>query len=119
MSTQKNLITLCFAAVFTLGLAACGGGGSDQSGDAAGTPMTPPPPTADEQTMAQDAVRLRTAMATAHGGLCALGRGAETAALQRPDHPDPVDLDDQPPSVTAWRPYSRSNWRGDGVLQRR
>ena len=27
MSTQKNLITLCFAAVFTLGLAACGGGG--------------------------------------------------------------------------------------------
>ena len=29
MSTQKNLITLCFAAVFTLGLAACGGGGGD------------------------------------------------------------------------------------------
>ena len=28
MSTHKNLITLCFAAVFTLGLAACGGGGS-------------------------------------------------------------------------------------------
>ena len=27
MSTQKNLITLCFATVFTLGLAACGGGG--------------------------------------------------------------------------------------------
>ena len=26
MSTQKNLITLCFAAVSTLGLAACGGG---------------------------------------------------------------------------------------------
>ena len=25
MSTQKNLITLCFATVFTLGLAACGG----------------------------------------------------------------------------------------------
>ena len=24
MSTQKNLITLCFATVFTLGLAACG-----------------------------------------------------------------------------------------------
>ena len=32
MSTQKNLITLCFAAVFTLGLAACGGGGG--GGDA-------------------------------------------------------------------------------------
>ena len=29
MSTQKNLITLCIATVFTLGLAACGGGGSD------------------------------------------------------------------------------------------
>ena len=28
MSTQKSLITLCFATVFTLGLAACGGGGS-------------------------------------------------------------------------------------------
>ena len=27
MSTQKKLITLCFATVFTLGLAACGGGG--------------------------------------------------------------------------------------------
>ena len=33
MSTQKNLITLCFATVFTLGLAACGGGGGG-GGDA-------------------------------------------------------------------------------------
>ena len=31
MSTQKNLITLCFATVFTLGLAACGGGGGDDA----------------------------------------------------------------------------------------
>ena len=38
MSTQKNLITLCFAAVFTLGLAACGGGGG--GGDALVTGMT-------------------------------------------------------------------------------
>ena len=37
MSTQKNLITLCFAAVFTLGLAACGGGGG---GGAPVTDMT-------------------------------------------------------------------------------
>ena len=37
MSTQKNLITLCFATVFTLGLAACGGGGG---GDAPVTGMT-------------------------------------------------------------------------------
>ena len=29
MSTQKKLISLCFATVFTLGLAACGGGGGD------------------------------------------------------------------------------------------
>ena len=36
MSTRKNLITLCFAAVFTLGLAACGGGGG---GDAPLTDM--------------------------------------------------------------------------------
>ena len=36
MSTQKNLITLCFATVFTLGLAACGGGGG---GDAPVTSM--------------------------------------------------------------------------------
>ena len=31
MSTQKNLITLCIATVFTLGLAACGGGGGDDA----------------------------------------------------------------------------------------
>ena len=31
MSTQKKLITLCFATVFTLGLAACGGGGGGGS----------------------------------------------------------------------------------------
>ena len=36
MSTQKKLITLCFATVFTLGLAACGGGGG---GDAPATSM--------------------------------------------------------------------------------
>ena len=37
MSTQKKLITLCFATVFTLGLAACGGGGG--GGDAPVTGM--------------------------------------------------------------------------------
>ena len=35
MSIQKNLITLCFATVFTLGLAACGGGGSSDEAEAA------------------------------------------------------------------------------------
>ena len=39
MSIQKNLITLCFAAVFTLGLAACGGGGGDAP--VTGMPDTP------------------------------------------------------------------------------
>ena len=33
MSTQKNLLTLCFATVFTLGLAACGGGGGGGGDD--------------------------------------------------------------------------------------
>ena len=43
MSTQKNLITLCFAAVCTLGLAACGGDGApvtDMTDDAK-TPTEP------------------------------------------------------------------------------
>ena len=31
MATQKNLMTLCIATVFTLGLAACGGGGGDDA----------------------------------------------------------------------------------------
>ena len=45
MSTQKNLTTLCFAAVFTLGLAACGGGGG---GDAPVTDVTGAPVTSAE-----------------------------------------------------------------------
>ena len=40
MSTQKNLITLCFAAVFTLGLAACGGGGGGGGAPVTGMPDT-------------------------------------------------------------------------------
>ncbi len=72
MSIQKNLITLCSAAVLTLGLAACGGG--SDSDQAAAPDRTPPPPTtadplptADEQlTMAQDAVTAaETAVAAA------------------------------------------------------
>ena len=51
MSTQKNLITLCIATVFTLGLAACGSGGG---GDAPVTSMmdtTTPPTTIVGQTV--------------------------------------------------------------------
>ena len=60
MSTQKNLITLCFATVFTLGLAACGGGGG--GGDAPVTgmmdgdmEMTPPAPAASTEQERFDA----------------------------------------------------------------
>ena len=42
MSTYRNLITLCAAAVLTLGLAACGGGGSSPTTD--GTDMMEPTP---------------------------------------------------------------------------
>ena len=41
MSTQKNLITLCFATVFTLGLAACGGGGGGDGAPVTGMPDDP------------------------------------------------------------------------------
>ena len=39
MAIQKNLITLCFATVFTLGLAACGGGGGAPVSDMDGPDM--------------------------------------------------------------------------------
>ena len=59
MSKQKNLITLCFATVFALGLAACGGGGGG-GGDRAMMPTMPvepvepvdPGPTPEEMTKA-------------------------------------------------------------------
>ena len=63
MSTQKNLLTLCFATVFALGLAACGssGGNKDTAMDedpAKGEPeiIKPVPlgPTADEMTKAAE-----------------------------------------------------------------
>ena len=70
MSIQKNLITLCCAAVLTLGLAACGGGsGSDRAGPSDQTPPPPtavdPPPTAAEQ--------LHDGAGRGHG--CSDGRG--------------------------------------------
>ena len=40
MSTHKNLITLCFATVFALGLAACGGGGGSSPTTSGDAPMT-------------------------------------------------------------------------------
>ena len=57
MSTQKNLITLCFATVFALGLAACGGGGGDRAmmpTMPVVDPPDPPGPTPEEMTKAAE-----------------------------------------------------------------
>ena len=63
MSTQKNLITLCFAAVFTLGLAACGGGGGGGApvADMPGTMIEPPEPHACDAGASQECVDARKA----------------------------------------------------------
>ena len=49
MSTQKNLITLCIATVFTLGLAACGGGGSSDAPVTSMMDTTPRQPSDDDR----------------------------------------------------------------------
>ena len=51
MSTQKNLITLCIATVFTLGLAACGGGGDAPVTGMMDDTTTPDPTTIAGQTV--------------------------------------------------------------------
>ena len=63
MSIQKNLITLCFAAVFTLGLAACGGGGDDAPATGMAEPMEPMEPTAAEPTAAEQLATAQAAVA--------------------------------------------------------
>ena len=50
MSTHKNLMTVCFAAVFALGLAACSSSSDDPPPD--DTTMTEPEPTAYEKALA-------------------------------------------------------------------
>ena len=50
MSTHKNLITLCVAALFTLGLAACGGNGNGNGDD----PVTTDPGPGDGAMMPGD-----------------------------------------------------------------
>ena len=59
MSIYRNLITLCFAAVFTLGLAACGGGGDGTTT----TTMPDPDPVAVEQKAIDDAIAAAAAAA--------------------------------------------------------
>ena len=62
MSRYKSLMTVCCAAVLTLGLAACGGG-SDSDQAAAPPVEMPDPPTPMEQlTAAQDAVAAAQAL---------------------------------------------------------
>ena len=76
MSTQKNLITLCFATVFTLGLAACGCGGGDApvTGTTeivpAGPPPAGPPP---EEIAAEAAAAVVAATKAAATKLVAIG----------------------------------------------
>ena len=47
MSTQKNLMTVCCAAVLAFGLAACGSNGDDDETVSVTTPTTPTTPTMD------------------------------------------------------------------------
>ena len=61
MSTQKNLITLCFAAVFTLGLAACGGGGGGVTPSVVTPPVVEPDIHACDAGASQDCVDARKA----------------------------------------------------------
>ena len=77
MSMQKNLITLCFATVFTLGLAACSSGGSSPV-----TMMEPDPPTeptepTELETVQADAVTA----AMAAGDAATAAKTASDAAL--------------------------------------
>ena len=78
MSTYRNLMTVCCAAVFALGLAACGGGGGDDSPTTGGTEtcpegqtgtppncMTPPPPGPTAESIKADAADAITAAADA------------------------------------------------------
>ncbi len=78
MSTQKKLITLCFAAVFTLGLAACGGGGSDR----AETPpvVTPPVEMPGPLTPLEQLTAARSAVAAAQALVSSASTPTENAA---------------------------------------
>ena len=80
MSTHKNLITLCFAAVFTLGLAACGGGGGG------GEPATSIEPT--EPTTSMEPTEPTEPQAACDAGpsqACVDARQAELDAIEADD----------------------------------
>ena len=82
MSTQKNLITLCFATVFALGLAACGGGGG---GDAPVTGMMD-----GDGSMDGDGPEL-TELATVQADAATAATNARTAATDAQVAADAAD----------------------------
>ena len=97
MSTYKNLMTVCCAAVLALGLAACGGGGSDSSGPTASTPSrpaTPPEPEPTGPTPEQTA--MANAIATAIND--AMATNAADASTDPSQFTDPEQVT---PMVTA------------------
>ena len=113
MSTQKNLITLCFAAVFTLGLAACGGGGGG-GGDAPVTGTTDIPPTGPppEESAAEAAAKV--VAATKAAGTKVEAIAVEAVAMVNAGLGGNAGLgpnsqpggDDDPYSLTIKRPRS-------------
>ena len=80
MSTQKNLITLCIATVFTLGLAACGGGGSDAPVTGVMDGDGSPEPTEPELTPAEQLAAAQSAVADAQALVDSASTSSEIAA---------------------------------------
>ncbi len=81
MSIHRNLMTVCFAAVFALGLAACSSSSDDDPPEVAVTPTEPesdPSPTDLETTQAAAAAAAAAAM-TASTNADASASGAEAA----------------------------------------
>ena len=81
MTTHKNLLTLCVAAVLTLGLAACGSDGSDPVTEMP-DPTPPPDPGPTPYEAAKAAIEAATTAAAAQAAYDgALGNvsGAEAA----------------------------------------
>ena len=91
MSTYRKLMTFGCAAVLALGLAACGGGGDDDTTDAP-TTMEPTEPTPAEQIAALQ---------------------AEINALRAELGLDPVDIDDLTGSVSDLRRTGRRSHAAD------
>ena len=124
MSTQRSLITLCFATVFALGLAACGGGGGDRAMvpvDPA-DPMDPvdPGPTPEATTKAAGTKAKLIADWTADGTLGGLDdesngavEGAYTLTIKR-DNPTTIEIKDPGMPRTTDPKFELAEDLGDG-----